>query len=318
MSGSSEQRKRFSETCLSSCEPLAYGEESLIVTRDKTEKCEKACGPLVGEKRGAFIELRPLSELPSFSLETAVLTLFLFGIMAYSFAYSFSKGTNYTVLQALYMFLAGSLIPLAIQAISALVIGMSLGVFFDLYLFPAPSILPGILPSFVPTRAFKSMKEHSYAYSIPLLIGVLSAIALAYWSQSAFQVVITRPSGNTMKLIPEGFSLLQGAANPLTLGALAYMLSAFFQCSFYTFSPSWGALGIRKRLWWLPVALWLVVFSYDSLLGVLTLGYALTAVLLSLYFLPTPFVRDPTEGPSPVALVVLLIAFALSAPVKIP
>ncbi len=313
MSISSKQRKRFTETCLSSCEPLAIGEDEVLVRRRQAKECE--CNG-VGERLGAFVLLKEYEPPSDVSLESLVLTLALTSFFTYAFASSYSSSTNVNLVTSFFGFLAGLLMPLTVQSALTFIIALKRGVPLRLNLFPAPSLLPGILPSFVPLRTFKDSREMSLVYLIPLLVGVVSAIALAYLTNDIMYVVILKPANTYVKLLPVSMRWLEGAANPIQLGALAYLLSAFFQLSLYPFSPSWAALRFVGKSWWYPALLWIVIYLKGSIMGTLVFGYALAASLLGTAPGEPKPVKEPIERPSLIGLLLLLLIAVLTAPVS--
>ena len=294
---------------------MAVGEEELLVEESQLDRCGE-CRPYVGEREGAFLKLRPFEPPPDMSLQVLLLTFLIYAPLLVSFAYGYSNYTNYSFVSALSLFLVGSLTPLLVQSLLTLSISWVKGSPLRLYLFPAPSPLPSLMPAFVHTRPFKDLKEQGTVYSVPLLLGVLSAVIIAFFSQSALITVLRKPAKEVVYLLPPLFHYLSGPVNPVALGALAYLLSAFFQTTLYPFSPSWAVLGIRSRAWWLPLLLWLVIAYYDKVMGQITAGYALTSSLLSLYFQPLAPLENPLEGPSWIGIVSLITSLLLAVPVK--
>ncbi|NPA84391.1 MAG: hypothetical protein GXO07_00095 [Crenarchaeota archaeon] len=255
-------------------------------------------GPLVLLEKGA-----PRSRVAVSALSVAV-----FLSLSYAFAYSVSGATTLDLWTAFSAY-AGTVLFLTFFQLSiAGALARALGFELASFAVAVPSPLPSFLPVFEVKEGACDVGKYSTALSLSLLLSVALALLIA---RLDFIVMYPRVKPEIVALNVASLADITGLYSPLRSGALAFMLSAFFQLTFYPYSPSWALLGMSNVAVPLLIALSLSVSVEGS--GAVLGGYALASALLSILLKERPAWKDPFSGPSRLSLAALLITLALVA-----
>ncbi len=308
MSAYSKKRKKCSGTYPSSCEWIAKGEDVLLVKRVEARGCDG-----VGEPIGPFVFLRRYRPPQQKTIVFGnVLSLALFALFAYAFAYSVSLVTTMDLNTAFFSYAGTTITLAALQAVTAYVLARALGASLQTVLLPVPSPLPSFMPMFFVEKPFASRKGYARATLFSMLITLTVAIALAY----TFVGPVAYPKAKVEVINTVPFAFINASGNsPVVAACVAYALSLLFQLTGYPYSPSWALLGNSLGL--MPLLVGLAMAASSPPLGEIVAGYVLVSALLSIFVKEKPQWKDPFERPSALEAATALIVLALCIPVVV-
>ena len=304
MSVLSRRKRKCSGTCPGSREPIAVSEEGVLV-----EPGEACAHEGYGEPVGPFVFLRKREGDVNRVLAVNVFSVVAFLALSYVYALSLSRATTIDTTTAFLGYAGTVLFLTSLEVLLASLLARVRGASLRTILAVVPSSLPALLPLFDVEKEFCTRGEYLTALSVALLVSVLVATGLSF--SFSWMVLYSKAKLELVYVSPFSVSWLSGVYGPMVSGAVAFMIAALFQLSFYPYSPSWALFGASNVLY--PLLVGLALSTNNQGLGAVVGGYVLTSTLLSIFVKERPTWKDPFSGASLLGTAALLITLFLVA-----